>query len=460
VLLGKTRRRLSPTAITVLAALAVELVDELVDGTKSAALPLIRADLGLSYGQIGLLAGVPLIVGSFIELPMGVMAGEGSRRRAFVLGGGLVFIASLLGAAVAGTFGALLAAFVAFFPASGAFVSLTQATLMDADPSRREHSMARWTLAGAVGAVAGPPLLAAVVAAGGSWRTAYVLLAAVAGAAWLGLAGAGRPGRTGQADADGRAARRPDAVPAPASDAVPDDAVPAAAADAGAGGCAADADSDEAAGSDEDADVDEDAEPAGLRQALAGLRDGSVVRWLVLLEVADLLLDVFSAFVALYLVAATHVSPAHAVLGVGVRMAADLAGSAALIPLLERVSGALVLRISAAMAVVLFPAFLLVPGFWPKVGVLAALSVVTAAWYPVLQAELYHSLPGRSGVAVSLLSVAGLVGGLGPLTVGFLAERLGLSWALALLAVVPPCILAGVWSARRPAAPSRGQPRV
>jgi FSR family fosmidomycin resistance protein-like MFS transporter len=44
-------------------ALAVELADELVDGAKGAALPLIRHDLGLSYGQIGLLASVPLLVG-------------------------------------------------------------------------------------------------------------------------------------------------------------------------------------------------------------------------------------------------------------------------------------------------------------------------------------------------------------------------------------------------------------
>ena len=48
------------------AALAVELADELVDGTKGAAMPLIRHDLALSYGQIGLLASVPLLLGSLL----------------------------------------------------------------------------------------------------------------------------------------------------------------------------------------------------------------------------------------------------------------------------------------------------------------------------------------------------------------------------------------------------------
>ena len=116
------------------AALAVELVDELVDGTKSAALPLIRQSLALSYGQIGLLASVPLLLGSLLELPVGVMAGHGRRRRLAVLAGGAVFILTLVAAATARSFAGLLAAFVIFFPASGAFVSLTQSGLMDADP--------------------------------------------------------------------------------------------------------------------------------------------------------------------------------------------------------------------------------------------------------------------------------------------------------------------------------------
>src|SRR6266566_5017454 len=152
------------------AALAAELVDELVDGTKGAAFPLIRHDLALSYPQIGLLASVPLLLGSLLELPVGVLAGHGRRRRIAVLAGGLVFVASLVAAAMAHSFAALLIAFVAFFPASGAFVSLTQAGLMDADPARQEQHMARWNLAGSAGAVAGPVLLIAVLASGAGWR--------------------------------------------------------------------------------------------------------------------------------------------------------------------------------------------------------------------------------------------------------------------------------------------------
>ena len=378
-----------------LAALGAEFADELVDGTKSAALPLIRDSLHLSYGQVGLLAAVPLIAGSLIELPVGVLAGAGPRRRRVVLAGGLVFIAALLAAAAASTFAALLAALVLFFPASGAFVGLTEAQQLDAAPARRAQFMARWTLAGALGAVAGPGLLAAVVAAGGSWRTAYVVTALAAAAAWLGLAAAGRAG------------------PSP-GEAVPPDA-PA------------------------------DPEPAGLRSALRAARRPAVLRWLILLQVSDLLLDVLTGFVAVYFVAVAGVSPGRAALAVGVRLAADLAGSAVLVGVLERWPSRRVLRLSAGAALALYPAFLLVPGFWAKVGVLAVLSLVTPAWYPVLQAELYASLPGASGVAVSLNSAATLAGGLGPLAVGYLAGWLGLGWALAGLVIVPACVLAGTW---------------
>ena len=156
-----------------------------------------------------------------------------------------------------------------------------------------------------------------------------------------------------------------------------------------------------------------------------------MARWLVLLQVSDLLLDVFTGFLALYLVAVAHATPAQAALGVAVRLGAGLAGDAALIRALHHAPGLTLLRASAVMAAVVFPAFLLVPGLGPKLLLLGCLSMVTAPWYPVLQARLYGSLPDQSGIAVSLSSAAGLLGGAAPLAVGFLAQRFGLAWALA-----------------------------
>ena len=74
------------------------------DGTKSGALPLIKHDLSLSYLQVSLLSAVPLVAGSILEMPVGVISGTGARRRRFILGGGLIFITSVLAAGLAPDF--------------------------------------------------------------------------------------------------------------------------------------------------------------------------------------------------------------------------------------------------------------------------------------------------------------------------------------------------------------------
>jgi len=309
-----------------------------------------------------------------------------------VLGGGIVFILSLLAAAGARSFVVLLVAFTVFFPASGAFVSLTQAELMDAWPDRRPQVMARWDLAGSTGAVAGPLLLIAVLAAGGGWRVAYLALAALASGAWLGTC-----------------LCEPHPVPAAAADAP-------------------------------DADA---AFWVRLRAVRAALRDWSTVRWALVAVVADLLVDVLTGFLALYLVDVAHLAPPIAALAITVRLGAGLAGDAALVFVLDRIADMTVLRASAVAAALLYPGFLLVPGPAAKLVILAVLSATTAPWYPILQARLYASLPGRSPVAVTLSSAAALAGGLGPLAVGLLAGAFGLSWALSVLVVVPVAVLAG-----------------
>jgi len=141
---------------------------------------------------------VPLLAGGLLELPLGLLAGEGRRRRLAILGGGIIFVLTLLGVASARSFAVLMCSFVAFYPASGAFVTLTQAEIMDAWPDRQAKVMARWNLAGSTGAVAGPLLLTLVLASGGGWRVGYLVLAGVAALIWLGAYVRGRPARAGR----------------------------------------------------------------------------------------------------------------------------------------------------------------------------------------------------------------------------------------------------------------------
>ncbi len=400
------------SGVVLATALAIEALDELADGTQDAAFPLIRSDLHLSYSQIGLLIAAPLLIGGLLELPFGLVAGSGRRRHRLVLAGGVLLAGSLAAVAAANTFWLLLAALVAFFPASGAFVGLTQAALMDADPGRQQQRMAAWNLAGSAGAVAGPLLVAAVLAAGGSWRGAYLLMA---GAAVLVVGAAGLAGPACLASVE-------------------------AAGSTGTDSTGTDSTGTDSTGTDSREDDDAGDRPS-LKVALRAVRRGGVARWLILLEVIDLLLDVFTGYLGVYLVDVAHVSPAVAAVGVAIRLGAGLAGDALFVSISGRVSGGAALKVSAGVAAICYPAFLLVPSLGGKFVLLGLLSLATACWYPVTQAGLYSSLPGQSGIAVFWSSAAGIAGSAGPFVVGLVAQQVGLGWALWCLALAPVAVL-------------------
>ncbi|HYE66052.1 MAG TPA: MFS transporter [Pyrinomonadaceae bacterium] len=364
-----------------LVLLAIEFLDELVFGAREASWPLIRDDLHLSYTQIGMLLSVPHFISILVEPLLGILA-DVWNRRALVLCGGAAFAVALLLVALSHSFTLLLVAFIILYPASGAFVSLSQATLMDADPRRHEQNMARWALAGSLGVVCGPMALAAVIALGIAWQAVFV---ALAGFALLLVAIAWRFHFT-----------RPS----------------------------------------------KDVEQAqghgmmdGVRGAFRALKRREVLRWLILLELADLLLDGLYGFLALYFVDVVGATQVQAGLAIAIWTGVGLPGDLLLIPLLERVRGLRYLRWSTLVALFLFPAFLLTPNFTLKVVMLGLLGLTNAGWYSILQAQLYSVMPGQSGTVMALGSVFGLVGGLIPLGIGILAEQYGLgvsSWLLVL----------------------------
>jgi FSR family fosmidomycin resistance protein-like MFS transporter len=380
-------RTLRHTAVFALTLLAIEFLDEFVFGACEAAWPLIRTDLGLSYAQIGLLLGLPSLVSSLVEPFLGIL-GDVWKRRVLVLGGGVVFGLALLLTALSQDFLVLLISFVLFYPASGAFVTLSQATLMDTDPARHEQNMARWTLAGSLGVVAGPIALGAAATLNLGWRGLFFLFA---GLTLIPLAVAYRFRL--------------------------------------------------AIGQRESGNTDF---KAGVVEALRALRRGEVLRWLTLLQFSDLMLDVLLGFLALYFVDVVGATPAQAGLAVAVWTGLGLLGDLLLIPLLERVRGLRYLRMSAVVELVLFPAFLLVPGFWARLVLLGLLGLFNAGWYSILQAQLYSAMPGQSGTVMTVGNVFGLVGGLIPLGLGLVAERFDLMVTMWLLLLGPLALLVGI----------------
>jgi MFS transporter, FSR family, fosmidomycin resistance protein len=388
MLTGFLRRRMRGASVFVFTLLAIELLDELVFGTREAAWPLIRDDLALNYAQIGLLLGIPGLLANFIEPIFGILADVG-KRRVLILGGGVFFALSLLLTGVSESFGLLLVSFIIFYPASGAFVSLSQAALMDHDPRRHDQNMARWTLAGSLGVVGGALLLGVSVAVGLGWRGQFIIMALLS-VLLLALAWRFRFAN-GKHEAEENISFR-----------------------------------------------------EGMRNALAALRRGEVLRWLTLLAFSDLLMDILLGYLALYFVDVVGVSQGEAALAVAVWTGVGLIGDMLLIPLLERVNGLAYLRVSVVIEMILYTAFLLIPNLIVKLVILAALGFFNAGWYSILQGRLYTAMPGQSGSVMTVGSVFGFAQSLIPLGIGLLAERFGLNVAMWFLLLGPIALFIGV----------------
>ena len=182
----------------------------------------------------------------------------------------------------------------------------------------------------------------------------------------------------------------------------------------------------------------------GIATAWRALRNPAMLRWLILLEFADLMVDGLHGYIALYFVDVAKTSETFGAGAVAVWTGAGLLGTILVIPMLERVRGVSYLRFSAVAALVVFAAMLVAPSPLLKLGALAVLGLVVAGWYSVLVARIYSSLPGWSGTAMTVQNVTGLVGGLIPLGVGFAASAWGLGTALWFLASGPVVLLAGL----------------
>ena len=193
----------------------------------------------------------------------------------------------------------------------------------------------------------------------------------------------------------------------------------------------------------------------GVVAALRALRRREVLRWLLLLEFSDLLLEGFHGYLALYLVDVAGSSASTAAMGVAVWSAAVLTGGLAMVPLLGRVRGQTYLWSSAAAVLATFPMFLLVPVLGLKLVVIAMLGFASAGWYPVLQGRVYSSMPGQSGSVMAVKSASGLVGSFVPLALGVLAQHWGLQAMMWLMLASPAALLAGT---RIPPTAKRSRP--
>ena len=371
--------------------LIIEFLDELVFGVGEIAWPLIRDDLNLTYTQIGLLLSLPGIIAAFIEPFIGIL-GDVWRRRVLIITGGVLFTASLFMTSASSSFIFLLSSLILFNPSSGAFVNLSQANLMDSDTTRHEQNMARWTFAGSIGVLTGPLLLGLFVYLGLGWRGTYAFLAFLS---MLCLFAALR-----YLPPDKFSSRSFPSLRAVFN---------------------------------------------GFRTAFSALKRREVWRWLLLLEFADLIMDVFLSYMALYFVDVGRVTETQAGIAVTIWLIMGMIMDFAFIPFIDRQPDSVkYLRITAVLEVFAFAAFLLLPGLIPKIVAIVFVNFFNTGWYPILQGQLYSHLPGQSASIMAIGAVTAPIAKFFQLAIGFLADQFGLQAAMWVLLLGPIALLIGL----------------
>ncbi|MEM7802541.1 MAG: MFS transporter, partial [Chloroflexota bacterium] len=274
-------------------------------------------------------------------------------------------------------------------PASGIFVNLAQASLMDHQPKRRENNMALWTFSGSLAVVVGPLLLSGMLLLGQDWRFFFVSAGFISIIISIFLTR-----RRLESDTENDSA-------------------------------------------EDDADSSKQTLKKNLKIASTLLKKGAVWRWLALLQISDLMLDVLFGLLALYMVDIVGVTQTQAGLAIATWTGVGLLGDFLLLPLLEKVRGLTYLRISSVITLLLYPTFLMLPGFESKLIALAFLGLFNAGWYSILQGKLYDTLGEHSGSILIIGNVTGVIGALIPLGLGIVASQFGLVSAMWLLVISP-----------------------
>jgi FSR family fosmidomycin resistance protein-like MFS transporter len=378
----------------ILTFLLVEYFDELAFTIIGVAMPLLRDNLGLDYAQIGLLFGIPSVLAAVLEPPL-LLLGDTPLRARLIRIGGLLLGLAFLFVGAAQSFAALLLALTVSYPASGAFVGLSQATMIERHPTRESEMMARWTASGTLGSLSGPLLFAGMLALGLHWRSPFILT----GAACLGLTtlvGGAPSSHTAPLNAKGLI--------------------------------------------------------ANLRMNLATtIQVRGLWRWLVLLPLSDLMLDVFFGYIALFLTDVIGLPPATAAVAVTIWLLGFLVGQFLLARRLATQAPDRVIRWTAAATVILFPLWLAAPlAPVARLGLLFVLGLLAAPWYPLLQGEAFATAPGRAATVSALSSVTGTVGGVLAVLTGMAAASLGLTVGMGLLLLGPVALI--IFTPRRGAA--------
>ena len=366
--------------------MSVAFLDELASGIGPASTPDIAASLGVSAGVT---AGVMIVafhsLAIFVEAPLLAWSERVSAR--WFSAGSLcaVALSTFLAAAVPRGW-VLLLALAAYGPASGCALSVAEGLLVEANPTARERTMARVSLAANAGDLAVPLLLGLLARCGFGWRTACT----VAGAVALLLACAHA------------CARSIDRRPSPEST------------------------------------EDDDATPAPtLRDTLhAAVANRPLLGWSFACALTGLLDEVLVAFSAIHLQAmgASVDTRSTALAG---WVLGGFVGAGAIDRFVEQVGARRLLVVVSSATGVGVAVLALTRSPFVATAALFFIGVAGSTLHPLAKARAYAALPNRPAIVNAVASLLLLFDMSAPMVLGAIATKAGSAWAIAAILVAP-----------------------
>lgn len=365
--------------------------------------PFLRTELETDYATLALVLFVsPMVIGLVIESPLMVLVDRVDRsKRRYVIAAALaVMAASMLVCGAARSAWVFTLAYALYGPASGISCGLAQSALCDANPDDPERAMTRWTLAGAIGDLGAPLLIGACAAAFG-WRWAFV-----AGGAMLLFWAVSMSLREDVA-------------------------------------------SHEAVETEDE--EEEGAAPGGFWASVReGFANRALVAWLVGSTLCSLMDETLLAFSVLRIRVLGGSDWDIAATG----LALALGGTVSL-ALVERMLAAgrdprAMLAVSCVGTVLSFIAWLLLPPGLLSIGAMFVAGAFIAPMYPITKARAFASAPGRGALVGALDNVFMTFDIAAPVLLGLVADRWGVTLALAVLLLQPVIVvvLAARWPRR------------
>lgn len=368
----------------------VRLADESLGFLREGAFESWRSDLGLSYREAAtvLVAAAP---GSIVGGVFSALADYRSRRL-IASGGAFGFAASLLAFALGHSFVVLVAASFGLGVAATAMVHACEVALIDLAGERLEQAIGSASLFGAAGDLLGPLALVVTAALGWSWRTPFVVGAALCAAygVWLATLPLPRP-------------------------------------------------------------VHGDHQAGALRTTLSLLRDPAIWRFALVGVLFVQLDEAYLAFVIAYLRRGQHLSAAAATLTASAIVVGTIVGFMTAARRPRRGSTRRALQQTSAVLAASSIGIALLPGPIPISACGLVFGFASARFWVVFHAIVLRHRPGRAGSVTAVVGNLEMLGFGLPVAIGAIADAHGLRAGLVCYAAVPIALLFVVASAARPA---------